>query len=60
MVYTYKVEDLDAISNSPPNFVKITQVPTHGHIKVQEVGEWERVQEGDIIEAALLKNFVYD
>lgn len=60
MVYTYKVEDLDTIVESAPSFVKITQVPSHGHVLVQKVGEWQPVQAGDIVEAAMLKNFVYE
>lgn len=34
MVYKYNVKDLNTIVNSPPSYVKITQVPAHGSIKV--------------------------
>jgi hypothetical protein len=60
MSYNYKIDEIESIMNSPPSYVKITQVPTHGNIKVQQMGEWVALRKGDMVETSQLNNFVYD
>lgn len=58
--YDYQVSDLKSSVKDTPAFVKITKVPSNGSIVVQKQGEWVVLQEGDMIESAMLKDFVYD
>jgi hypothetical protein len=51
---------MKTVLTKPPNYVKITKTPLNGKLVVKKLGEWIVLNEGDLIETSMLKEFVYD
>jgi len=46
--------------NKAPTYIKITRTPRNGELVVKKMGEQVVLNEGDLIETSMLKNFVYN
>lgn len=58
--YSYDVSDKLKLENKPPTYIKMTKVPKFGNIVVKKNGELIVLNEGDYVETAVFKNFIYD
>lgn len=57
--YEYNVKDLSKIVKSAPTYIKVTKTPINGELIVKKLGKDVVVQEGDIVETSMLKDFTY-
>jgi len=58
--FVYKWEDIKNVVTSPPKYVKITKTPENGKLVVKKYGKWTVLNNGDLIETSMLKEFIYD
>jgi hypothetical protein len=58
--YDYNIKDLRNVVNNTPTYVKITKTPINGELIVKKLGQNVVLQAGDIVEASMLKEFIYD
>jgi hypothetical protein len=57
--YNYNINDLKDIVKNKPTYVKITRTPINGELIVKKLGQNVVLQVGDVIEATMLKEFMY-
>jgi hypothetical protein len=58
--YDYNIKELRNIVKSKPTYVKITRTPINGELIVKKLGQNVVLQAGDIVEASMLNEFMYD
>lgn len=48
------------LEQQPPAYVKITKTPKNGDLVVKKMGKQVVLNEGDMVESSVLKDFVYN
>lgn len=59
MSYDYKISDLKDVVKNTPSYVKITKAPRNGQLVIKRLGQEIAVQEGDVVAANMLNEFMY-
>jgi hypothetical protein len=58
--YEYNLGEISMLEQQPPAYVKITKTPKNGDLVVKKMGKQVVLNEGDMVESSVLKDFVYN
>jgi len=51
---------MSKLTDQAPSYIKITRTPQNGELVVKRMGNQVVLNEGDLVESSILKNFVYN